>query len=283
MNRLAGKCVVITGGGRGIGRAMALANAAAGAHVVVVARTATEVEATAQAVRDEGGAATAVTLDVLDLRAVEAAFARIALEVGPIDILINNAGVFSAIGPIWEVDPDSWWRDVEVSVRGTFNTCRAVLPSMRARRSGRIINLIGGGTGGNFPMGSGYASAKSGIMRLTECVAATVRDDGITVMAMAPGLVRTAMTEWQLTSPEGRKYLGVVAQRFAEGDNLPPERAAELSVEIGAGRFDALTGRAVSAYDDFDAVAARMDEYVANDCRVLRMPGFGPTLKPLNE
>ncbi len=280
MADLAGQRVLITGAGRGIGRAMALANAAAGAAVIVAARTSAEIEDTARLVETAGGTAKAIRIDVLDLAAVETAVAGIERDDGPIDAVINNHGVFGAIGPIWEVDPASWWTDVEVSVRGTFNMCRAVLPHMRERRRGRIVNLVGGGTAGALPMGSGYAAAKSGVARMTECIAATVADDGIVVIAMAPGLVRTAMTEWQLSSPEGKKYMAGIAKRFADGDDLPAERAGELTVAIASGRFDALSGRCVSAWDDFDKVEAAAGGIVARDRRVLRMPGLGPTMKP---
>ena len=97
---------------------------------------------------------------------------------------------------------------------------------------------------------------------------------------MAPGLVRTAMTEYQMSSEAGQKYLPGVSNRFEEGDDLPPEKAADLSVDIALGKFDALTGRAVSARDDLDTLAARLDEFVEADRRTLRLLGFGPTMKP---
>ena len=277
---LNGKTVLVTGAGRGIGRAISLAHGEAGAHVVAAARNRKELDNTTNAIRAAGGSADALVLDVLNREAVEAAIAALDAERGSLDVLINNHGAFAAIGPIWEVDPDDWWTDVEVGVRGTFNTCRAAVPGMRERRRGHIINLIGGGTAAAMPMGSGYSTAKTGVMRFTECLAETVRDAGITVIAMAPGLVRTAMTEYQMSSEAGQKYLPGVSNRFEEGDDLPPEKAADLSVDIALGKFDALTGRAVSARDDLDTLAARMDEFVEADRRTLRLPGFGPTMKP---
>ena len=205
--KLQDKVVVVTGGGRGIGRAIALAHAAEGAMVAVLSRTATELEETVGLINGLGSAGLAVPVDPVDYGQVERALATIARDLGAVDVLINNAGNYVAIGPVWEVDPEEWWRDVEVNVRPTYNCCRAVLPGMIARGGGRVINLIGGGTAGAFPYGSGYAVGKSGVMRLTECLAQEVADSNVAVLAMAPGLVRTAVTDYQSTSDAGKKYL----------------------------------------------------------------------------
>ncbi|MBU1176063.1 MAG: SDR family oxidoreductase [Alphaproteobacteria bacterium] len=273
--KLEDKTAVVTGAGRGIGRAMALAQAKEGARVALVARTAAEITAVAATIADAGGAAKAYALDITDLAAVEAGFAAIAADLGPIDLLTNNAGSFAAIGPIWEVNPDAWWRDIEINVRGTFHCCRAVLPQMLARGSGRIINLTGGGTATSFPHGSGYATSKAGLARFSESVNDTVIGGGVRIFAMDPGLVHTAMTDYQLESTAGQTWLGNLPDLFAKGVNVPPEAAARLSVEIGAGRFDALAGRMLAApLDDIELAAADIAEIVENDLRSLRMNGL---------
>ena len=223
--RLKDKVVAVTGGGRGIGRAIALAHAAEGAKVAVLSRTESDLEETVGLIAGMASAGLAVPVDLVDYGQVESAVGTIARELGPVDVLINNAGNYVAIGPVWEVDPDEWWRDVEVNVRPTYNCCRVVLPSMIAHGGGRIINLIGGGTAGAFAYGSGYAVGKSGVMRLTECLAQEVSDSNVSVLAMAPGLVRTAMTDYQRTSDAGKKYLQAVIKRLEDRDELPPERA----------------------------------------------------------
>lgn len=86
-----------------------------------------------------------------------------------------------------------WWRDVEINLLGTFNACRSAAPTMLARGRGRIVNLVGGGTGNSFPHGSGYASSKGAIMRLTDCLNDTTIGDGVRAFAVDPGLVRSAM------------------------------------------------------------------------------------------
>jgi NAD(P)-dependent dehydrogenase (short-subunit alcohol dehydrogenase family) len=275
--KLVDAVAVVTGAGRGIGRAIAEAQAEAGAKVALLSRTAAEIEAAAAAIVAKGGAARAYAVDVVDRGAVETAFAAIARELGPVSLLTNNAGAFFGIGPIWTVDPDVWWRDVETNVRGAFHCCRAALPGMIARGRGRIINLAGGGAATSFPNGSGYATSKAGLLRFTESVNDTLAGTGVLAFAMDPGLVRTAMTELQLNSEAGRAYLDAIPKLFAANVNVPPTFAARLSVEIGSGRFDRLAGRMLmAARGDLDLDDAAIDAIVAGDLRSLRVNGLPP-------
>ena len=164
--KLANDVSAITGAGRGIGRAIALEHAREGASVALLARTAGEIKEVAAAIAAQGGTARAYVVDVVDLDAVNSVFAMIENDVGPLTVLVNNAGAFRGIGPIWDVDPEAWWRDVETNVRGTFNCCRAAVSGMMQRGHGRIINMTGGGTAGSFPHGSGYATSKAGILQI---------------------------------------------------------------------------------------------------------------------
>jgi NAD(P)-dependent dehydrogenase (short-subunit alcohol dehydrogenase family) len=198
---------------------------------------------------------------------------RVASELGPIDLVVNNHGSFRAFGPIWECDPDVWWQDVEINLRGTFHTCRVVAPAMLARGKGRIVNLVGGGTGNSFPNGSGYASSKAAIMRFTECLNDTTAGGGVLAFAVDPGLVRTSMTELQLFSEAGRTYLPNIQQLFDNGVNIPPSRAAVLIADIAAGRFDTLAGRLLRAIDDRELLEQEMNDIVARDARALRFSG----------
>lgn len=278
--KLASEVAVVTGAGRGIGRAIALAQAKEGAKVALLARSEHEIEAVAQEIAAAGGTARAFVVDVVDLASVTRAFAAIERDLGSVGLLTNNAAAFAAIGPIWAVDPDAWWRDVETNIRGTFNCCRAALPSMMARKRGRIINMTGGGTATSFPNGSGYATSKAGVLRFTECVLDTLAGSGVRVFAMDPGLVRTAMTEYQLTSEAGRAYLPEIERLFAEGIDVPPTLAALLTVEIGSGRFDKLAGRMLmAARGDLDLDDAAVNEIVSGDLRSLRVNGMPAELR----
>jgi NAD(P)-dependent dehydrogenase (short-subunit alcohol dehydrogenase family) len=273
--QLSGQIAVVTGAGRGIGRAIAAEQAAQGAKVALLARSSAELAAAADEITAAGGAARPYSVDITDTAAVAATFAQIEGDLGPVTLLTNNAGAFAAIGPIWEVDPDAWWRDVETNIRGTFNCCRAVLPSMLRRRQGRIINFTGGGTGNSFPNGSGYGTSKAGLLRFTESVSDTLKGTGVTMLAMDPGLVRTSMTEYQLTSAAGQTYLTNIPDLFAKGINVPPDFAARLSVAIGAGRFDRMAGRMLmAARGDQELSADDVEEIVAKDLRSLRINGM---------
>lgn len=272
MTDLTGQVAVVTGAGRGIGREIAGYLAKAGARVVLTARTAAQLETAAEAIRSAGGEALAVTADVTDVGAVAALMERVEGEWGAVDLLVNNAGSFYALGPLWEADPDRWWTDVTINLRGPFLGCRAVLPGMIRRGRGRIINLIGGGTGTPFAYGSGYGSSKAAVMRLTECVADELRQAGspVAVFALGPGLVRTTLTEYQLHSPEGKQWMSRIETLFAEGRDVPPTRAAALAVELAGGRFDRLAGRAFSVGDDLEELLVRQDEIIRKDQKTLR-------------
>jgi len=251
-----------------------------GAKVALIARTAAEIDAVAGTINAEGGTARAYAVDIVDGKAVDRAFAAIEADLGAVSLLTNNAGAFSAYGPIWTVDPDEWRRDVETNIFGTFNCCRVALPAMIARRRGRVIVMTGGGTATSFPNGSGYATSKAGLLRFVECVADTLIGSGVLAFAMDPGLVRTAMTERQLSSEQGRKYLGDIPRLFETGIDVPPTLAARLSVEIGSGRFDRMAGRMLmAARGDLDLDEAAVERIVTSDLRSLRVNGL-PTERP---
>jgi len=268
---LAGQVAIVTGGGRGIGRAIVLALAAAGAAVAAVSRTESQLRETVAAVEAQGGRAIASSSDVTDQAAVERMVADIEQRLGPIDLLVNDAGSFGAIGPVWEVDPQQWWRDVETNLRGPFLTCRAVLPGMIARRRGKLINLSGGGSTNAFAYGTGYGSSKAAIVRFSECLALETQEHNVKVYAMGPGLVRTEMTEYQLETPQGQKWLPRIGRMFEEGRDVPPERAGALAVFLASPAGDAFSGRAIGVGDDPEDLVARAEEIQRDDLYTLRL------------
>src|SRR5690606_11232675 len=131
--KLAGQVALVTGASRGIGRAIALEQAREGARIALLARSGAEIEAVAAEIVAAGGSARAWAGDVLDLAAMMRLVHAIETELGAITLVTNNAASFRAIGPIWKVDPDAWWQDVETNLRGPFNVSRAVLPGMLER------------------------------------------------------------------------------------------------------------------------------------------------------
>jgi 3-oxoacyl-[acyl-carrier protein] reductase len=191
--RLGGQVALVIGGGRGVGRAIGEALAAAG-----------------------GGVARGWTADVTDLGAVAEVVEEVEAALGPVTLLVNNAGTAQEPGPLWEADPDGWWRDLEVHVRGAFHCCRAVLPGMVARRRGRVVN-IGSMVGArDEPYVSAYACAKAAYFRLTGTLAGETAGHGVTVLCVSPGLVRTRMVEESLLGEPGRRWRPQIAAIPAE-------------------------------------------------------------------
>lgn len=267
---LDGAVAVVTGASRGIGRAIAERLAGSGAAVAVLARSAGGLEETAEAIAESGGRALAVRADVTRPEEVGAAFARVEKELGPPSLLVNNAATLSAIGPTWEVDPEAWWRDVEVGVRGAFLCSRAVLPGMVRRGEGRIVNVTSLYGSRPSPYTTSYACAKAALFRLTEGLAEEARAHGVKVFAISPGWVRTEMTKALIESEAGRRWLPGL-QAIPEDEWVGPERAAELVVFLASGRGDALSGRYVYALDDVEDLVERAAEIQRDDLYVLRL------------
>lgn len=144
MNEFQGKVALVTGGGRGIGRAIALALAQAGCDVAVLARTHGEIEQVAAEIQATGQRSFAISSDLSDGKAITHTFTAITKELGPIAILINNAGVVEPLGSIQTVDPDAWAQAIDINLIGAFRWMRACLPMMLERGWGRIINISTG-------------------------------------------------------------------------------------------------------------------------------------------
>lgn len=211
---------VVTGGSRGIGKAIADALRESGAAVTTFDRS-------------HG-------VDVTERNAVETAF----VELGPVDLLVNNAGTMDAIGPAWQVDPDDWRRDIETSLFGAFNCSRAVLPGMVERGAGRIVNVSSGVATRAYPHASAYAAAKAALRSFTQSLAAETAEHGIAVFAISPGFVWTEMTERLRDSPW---FPG-----FGSPNPNEPERAGELVLRLASGELDALSGRFIHVRDDIE-------------------------------
>jgi NAD(P)-dependent dehydrogenase (short-subunit alcohol dehydrogenase family) len=262
---------VVTGASRGIGRATALALADAGFALGLVARSSDALDETQTLVEGRGRRAVSVAADVTDPHAARAAVAEIEDRIGQVTVLVNNAGSLRAIGPLWEVDRDDWWLDVQTSLGGAFNFCREVVPRMIERREGRIVNVTSYVAVRPTPYQTGYACGKAAVGSLTEALAASLDDYGIKAFAVAPGFTRTEMTEHLTESAAGTRWLPEVGK----GRVLEAEQSARLIALLAAGAADELNGRLLHALDDVEQLLERIDEIRRDDLyapRLRRLP-----------
>jgi 3-oxoacyl-[acyl-carrier protein] reductase len=194
MFELKGRVALVTGSSRGIGKAVALALAEAGAAVAVNYRErGEEAEAVIEAVRNGGGRAAAFGADVSLRTAVQGMVHDIEERLGPIDILVNNAGMAVARG-LEDITEEDFDRDIAVNLKSAFLCTQAVLPGMRARRWGRIVNISSiGARIGAGSVSVAYAASKAGLEGLTRGYALRLAPEGVTVNAVAPGLIDTEM------------------------------------------------------------------------------------------
>ena len=266
---------LITGGGRGLGLAFAQALAQAGATVVIVARSESQLQNAAASIEQAGSRALAFAADVTDRVALERVVAEVERQLGYIDILVNSAGVLRAFGPVAEVDPDDWWREIEVNVRGTFLATRAVLPGMLARRQGRIINMASVAGLQALPAGSAYCLSKAAVIRFTESLALDHSEQGIQAFAIHPGNVRTAMLNYVAESDEVKQRApiiqGWVQEMYQAGNDTPIDRSVELMLFLTSGKADALSGRYLDVDVDLDVVLQQIETIQRDDWYTLRL------------
>jgi 3-oxoacyl-[acyl-carrier protein] reductase len=230
---LQGRVALVTGAARGIGKAIALALAQAGADVAVNYRE-READAllVADAVRDLGPRAMTVRADVSDSSAVNSMVGSIAGELGGVDVLVNNAGmaIRRGLDDLTEADFD---RTIAVNLKSAFLCTQAVLPSMRARRWGRIVNISSGAARGAGVVGLHYNASKAGMEGLTRGYSARLAKEGITVNAVAPSLIETDMSPGR---PE-------VAARIPLGRLGLPNEVAQAVLMVVANAY--MTGQTV--------------------------------------
>jgi 3-hydroxybutyrate dehydrogenase len=220
---LAGRRALVTGAGRGIGRAVALDLARAGADLAVSARTRAELEQVAAQARGLGVRALAIGADVSRPEQVGELFRAARAELGPIDVLVNGAGVAPS-APLVKTSEEQWRAALETNLSGTFYCMREALPEMLERGFGRVVNLasVAGKTG--YPYIAAYAASKHGVLGLTRCAALEAAPRGVTVNAVCPGYVDTPMTDASVARIVEKTGLAAAEARRRLEDMSPQKR-----------------------------------------------------------
>jgi 3-hydroxybutyrate dehydrogenase len=244
-------CVaVVTGGGRGIGRAIALAFAREGLDVAVTSRSADQVSAVAAEIMAIGRRAVAISCDVSDKAAVTASVAQVREKLGPVTVLVNNAGIhlakrFSA------VTDDEWQRVLAVNLTGIFYFTQAVLPDMEAANWGRIINMSSAAGRMGVPFAVPYNATKHGVIGFTRGLALDLARTGITANAICPGWVRTAMVRANaegLAAKKGITYEQALAGLISTSPQqrlVEPEEVAHVAVMLLSDAARSITGQEI--------------------------------------
>lgn len=266
------KVAIITGGSMGVGKIIATAFARESAAVMLMARNKPELEATR---RELAGITTKVAMysgDVTKEEEVKELVRRTLAEFGTIDILVNSAGILGPLGIITDITSEDWVRTININLIGTFLCIKAVLPTMIKNRRGKIITFGGGGSDTPRPRFSAYSASKTAVIRLTETIAAEVKEYNIDVNAIAPGPVDTRMLSQRLASLDiiGKEE-AANALRHQAGGCTPPEKVMEIAVFLASAKSDGLSGKEISLMtDNWQNIPQHLSEIMSSDVYTLR-------------
>ena len=247
------KSVLIAGAGRGIGKRLAMGFAEAGARVGLLARSQPELDLAKLEIEQAGGNALRIRADIRDVEQMNAAVDRIRVVFGGLGVLVVAAGVQGPIGPFVATKPKAWNEAIEINLIGVANACRAALPPMIEKRSGKIILLTGGGSADSRPNFTAYAAAKTAIVRLAECLADEVRDHNVQINCMAPGASYSHMTDEILNAGEdkaGRKEIED-AERVRVTGGVSPEKQIQLALFLASEGSNHISGKLIHVNDDW--------------------------------
>jgi len=269
---LTGQVAIVTGGGRGFGQAIARQLAAQGAAVTVTSRTPAQLEETKSTIEAAGGKALAIGADVNSQADWDKVVAETEAKLGPVTLLVANAALSDPAGPLYEIDPDVWQRTLDTNVMGSVRGARAVLPGMVERRNGRVIIISSGAALGATPYTSPYRVSKMALLRLAEIMALEVKDFGVSVFAIHPGVINSTILDSAVRTEAGRKWVPHMAAMVESGKALTgTEQCAECCAFLASGTADGLSGRYLSATEDYEALAARAAEIKERDLQVMRL------------
>ena len=212
---LEGRVVLVTGAGRGIGRALAHAFAGAGAKVALLGKTKKNLLEVQKELKDSGASTFVVAADVADEGAVSRAVSAVEQQLGPVDVLVNNAGIFAA-APVEKMDAVVFDRVLAVNLRGPFLMSRAVLPGMKSRKRGHIVNIASTAGRRGFPGGGAYCASKFGLAGLSEVMLYEARTSNVRVTCVFPSTVSTDLIE-EVRAPLRLRTRDPAGRRGARG------------------------------------------------------------------
>jgi NAD(P)-dependent dehydrogenase (short-subunit alcohol dehydrogenase family) len=250
---LHGRHALITGAGRGIGAAIARALAGAGAQVTLAGRSRDPLDALAAELHaaELHGGVHVVTMDVTDEDAVRAGCADAVAALGPIDILVNNAGAAES-APFARMERSLWERMLAVNLTGPFLCCRAVLPGMLDRASGRIVNIASSAGLRGYAYVAAYSAAKHGVIGMTRSLALETARRGVTVNAICPGYTRTEMLDRSIANIQAKtgrtaeEALAELVRGNPQGRLIEPEEIAAAVLWLCAPGSESVTGQAIA-------------------------------------
>lgn len=245
--------VLVTGAGRGIGKRLAIGFTIRGARVGLLARSKAELDLCHLEIEHAGGNALRIRADISDYEQVTAAVERVRVQFGgPVQALICAAAVQGPIGPFAETSPKVWEEVVRTNLLGVMNVCRAVLPLMMQRRSGKIIVLAGGAGSQARPNFALYAATKAALIAFVESLAEEVREYNVQINCMAPGASYTHMTDQILSAGERAGWREVEeAQQVRATGGVAAEKQIELAAFLASDQSNHLSGRLIHVQDDW--------------------------------
>ncbi len=243
MGRLAGRTAIVTGAAAGIGRAIARRFAAEGAAVLAVDRNAAGLERVVAAIAAEGGRTHRRVEDVSEPGAPDRIVAACLQAFGRIDVLVNNAGIGGS-HEVLETSEEEWARILDVDLTSVFRLSRAALGAMRRQGSGRIINVASVFGTTAFPGAASYSAAKAGVIALTRSMAVDYAPAGVTVNAIAPGLILTDLTRDRLA--RDARYRALMLEATPLGRPGTPEDVAGAALFLASGDADFVTGHVLT-------------------------------------
>lgn len=274
--KLLQRVAIVTGASQGLGRVIAEEFVREGAHIAVCARDRNLLDTVYGELagrKSSGQRVLAYPGDVSSPSDMKELFRRTEQEIGLVDVLVNNAGIYGPKGPSECVDLDEWSRAIEINLMGTFIPIRFAVDQMKRKGGGKIINLSGGGATSPLPRLSAYAASKAAVVRLTETLAQELRDYSIHVNAIAPGALNTRLLEEVLQAGPDVVGTGFYERAVRQRDTggVPLEKGAALCVYLASSDSDGITGKLISAqWDPWERLANLRAELTDSDIYTLR-------------